>query len=302
MERLARLQQAAQAKGGQCLESTYLGADVSHRFACAQGHHWKARPSKIFAKSNASWCRKCAHAEHAQRMRRQDGLALLQRIATEKGGICLSNAYTTGNAYYGFRCAQGHQWETVGNEVVRGAWCRLCANATKKQSYLLADGLERLQKCAQNKGGECLSQVYLGAKAHYRFRCRDGHEWESTGHRIIRGGWCPPCAHGNKRLGIALMRHIAYERGGACLSEHYQNSWTKLHWECHRGHRWHARPSSIKKGHWCPECSHLEQIRSRKSNARWKYLAQLGNHSPSPERASRESTKRTVQDRNMALS
>src|SRR5690242_10193460 len=141
-ERLARLEQAAQARGGKCLERTYLGSAVPHRFECSHGHRWKTSPSRVIAESR--WCPHCAHAEHAQRMRKQDGLAQLQRIAAEKGGICLSGAYTVGKVYYRFQCAQGHRWEAVGNEVMRGAWCRQCANDAKRQNYLLADGLQRL--------------------------------------------------------------------------------------------------------------------------------------------------------------
>ncbi len=271
LERLVRLQQAAQAKGGKCLENAYLGAKARHLLECVHGHQWKAEPSRII--STPSWCPHCASIEHGLRLRKQDGLEQLQRIAAEKGGACLSDAYTGGKAYYKFQCAQGHQWDTAGNEVMRGAWCGVCANDAKRQNYLLADGLERLRTAAKNHGGECLSQTYTGGKTKYRFRCSHGHEWESTGHKILRGAWCKQCVYDSKKLGIEVMRQIARDRGGACLSEHYVNSMTKLHWECDRGHRWHAIPGAIRNGHWCRVCAHFNQIRNPKSKARAKYLA-----------------------------
>lgn len=270
-ERLARLQQAAQDKGGQCLESSYLGGATPHRFECADGHQWQARPSSIT--NGKRWCRQCAHAEHAQRMRRADGLAQLQRIAAEKGGACLSDVYTIGKSSYRFQCAQGHQWETVGDEVMRGAWCSACAIEAKRRNYRVVDGLARLQQRASEQGGECLAQAYVGAISRYRFRCKRGHEWETTGHRIMRGAWCVQCVHDNKKLGIELMRQIAHERGGACLSEQYVNSATKLQWECHRGHHWHAIPAAVRKGHWCPLCAIQNRIRNANSKARMKYQA-----------------------------
>ena len=267
--RLDRIRQAALVRGGRCLEDRYLG-DVSHRFSCAQGHEWKTRPYKVMAEG--SWCPHCAHQNHSRRMTRQDGLELLQRRAAERRGVCLSTAYHGMKEYYSFQCAHGHQWKAEGAEVARGAWCRHCVNEEKRLSYRLTDGLQRLHKAANAKGGICLSAKYTGANTHYRFRCRDGHEWEAVGKRILRASWCPYCVNAGKRLGIELMRQIAQERGGACLSELYVNVATKLHWECHRGHRWYARPAPIRKGHWCPDCANLEKIRNRKSNARWKYL------------------------------
>lgn len=268
-ERLARIQQLALSRGGKCLEAAYLGSEVAHLFECAHGHQWKARPSRMIAQS--SWCPHCASKEHGQRMRRQDGLAQLQRIAAEKGGACLSKEYTVGKACYRFECAQGHQWETAGDEVLRGAWCGRCANESRRQKYLLADGLERLKLRARDHGGECLAHAYTGGKSYYPFRCQHGHEWKTTGNRIMRGAWCTQCNHDNKKLGIDVMRQVAHDRGGACLSDHYENSWTKLHWECGRGHRWHAIPAAIRKGHWCPVCGHLNRIRNPRSKARLKY-------------------------------
>lgn len=263
-----QLQQAAQAQGGQCLESTYLG-DMPHRFVCALGHAWKARPYRII--NEHSWCHQCANIANGQRRLQQDGLERLQRLAAEKGGTCLSETYTGGTARYRFICAQGHRWDTEGNNVVRGAWCRECAYDDKREHYRLSDGLERLERAARAKGGVCLAQQYVQSKSFYRFRCQQGHEWEATGHRVLRGAWCPQCVYDRKKLGIEIMHQIAEKQGGRCLSTHYVNSRTKLHWECDRGHRWHAIPAAIRKGHWCPDCARMNQIRNRKSTARMKY-------------------------------
>lgn len=74
------------------------------------------------------------------------------------------------------------------------------------------------------------------------------------GARIFRGAWCTECQHEAKRFGIDLMRTIAAERGGMCVSTSYVNSATKLEWECARGHRGLATPNSIRRGHWCARC------------------------------------------------
>jgi len=58
-----------------------------------------------------------------------------------------------------------------------------------------------------------------------------------------------------KKLTIEEMRNIAEKRGGKCLSDIYVNANRKLMWECARGHRWEAKPNSIKIGTWCQACA-----------------------------------------------
>lgn len=48
------------------------------------------------------------------------------------------------------------------------------------------------------------------------------------------------CAYDGRKLGLKLMRTIARERGGRCVSTEYVNASTRLEWECHIGHRWFA--------------------------------------------------------------
>jgi hypothetical protein len=269
-KRLESLQQAAEKNGGKCLESAYLG-NVAHRFVCAHGHQWNCKPYPII--EGRSWCGRCADAECSKRMMKKDGLARLRRAAAKHNGECLSDTYTGGNSYYRFRCSKGHEWDGQGCEIIRDVWCRDCAIAGFGTARLLADGLEFLHKHAKSNGGVCLSDSYTGVRALYRFRCKQGHEWENTGQLIREGAWCTKCAkESRQKRKLETLKRIAEERGGICLSTSYLNSRTKLHWQCHLGHRWHAVQANIRKGHWCPHCAHMNQIRDPKSKARLKYL------------------------------
>lgn len=57
-----------------------------------------------------------------------------------------------------------------------------------------------------------------------------------------------------QRINIDVVKQLAHDRGGKCLSEIYKNN-TKLKWKCSEGHVWEATPSNIKRGRWCPYCS-----------------------------------------------
>lgn len=83
-----------------------------------------------------------------------------------------------------------------------------------------------------------MSDVYLGKGFKLKFRCKDGHEWETLPDVILNGHWCPECAPKlrgkNRRLTIAEMDQIAETRGGHCLSSEYINANTPLLWECEK--------------------------------------------------------------------
>jgi hypothetical protein len=118
--------------------------------------------------------------------------------------------------------------------------------------------LQAMQQLAESHGGRCLSDTYVNSWSKLLWQCVKGHQWIATPNGIQQGSWCPVCGHGRgglKHLSIEEMRRIALSRGGKCLSTAYQSIASKLQWECSEGHTWFSAPSSVKDGHWCPECS-----------------------------------------------
>jgi hypothetical protein len=53
---------------------------------------------------------------------------------------------------------------------------------------------------------------------------------------------------------IDELRRIAHDKGGRLISTVYQNTRTKLEWECAVGHRWLTMPMHVKRGSWCSRC------------------------------------------------
>lgn len=279
---LARLQQAAKSRGGECLSDNYQGTAHRYRFRCAEGHEWSAEGVSILNKG--SWCRVCAGQRRGEGYRLADGLTRLQAVAEKRGGRCLSDAYMGGRAKYRFRCGGGHEWEATGTSILRGTWCPQCNLASKRSGQLLlVDGLSRLQAAARQKGGECLSTTYQGTAGRYEFRCQYGHEWQALGGSVLSGNWCRQCMYEALRLGLDKARQVAQERGGKCLSQRYVNNSNKLQWLCHRGHTWHAPLGRIQAGCWCPTCAHQAQIKSRTSKAwrRYRNGVETVGHLPS---------------------
>ena len=76
--------------------------------------------------------------------------------------------------------------------------------------------------------------------------CIDNHEWDASLHSIQRGSWCPICKDNSLKLDFQVARDLAFNKGGECLSEKYDNIISPLLWKCCNGHQWNASLNSIK--------------------------------------------------------
>jgi len=118
--------------------------------------------------------------------------------------------------------------------------------------------IEEMKQLALSRGGSCLSDFYVDNNTKLRWRCSEGHEWESVPGSIKMGTWCPQCgdarAAKKRSRSIDDMRQYAASHGGECLSRSYQNSKSRLRWRCVKGHEWVAQANHVVTGHWCPKC------------------------------------------------
>ena len=106
---------------------------------------------------------------------------------------------------------------------------------------------------------ELISNEYINDKTKVTIKCKENHIFKVKPNNLRNGSWCPYCA-GLMRLTIEDMQHLAKERGGKCFSTDYVNNKTPLEWECEKGHRWKARPDSVRNGKWCLVCSGKQKL------------------------------------------
>ena len=128
--------------------------------------------------------------------------------------------------------------------------------------------LAAIQSVAGAWGGRCLSHTYEGHKTRLEFECAAGHRFSMRIQGLRSGHWCRACANQRVRVySIDDARATAAIHGGQCLSPHFENSLSKLQWQCAAGHTWHASLSSVSRGNWCRAC-HLETIRPTQAQLR----------------------------------
>ncbi|MQR02084.1 hypothetical protein [Glaciimonas soli] len=250
---IEQMQVIAIERGGMCLSIAYGIAHTKLEWECTKGHRWFATPSNI---KRGTWCRECA------KDRSRSSLDDIIEIALARGGRCLSQQYINTESPLTFECEQGHCWQASSKTIREGHWCAACAHDKMRST------LQRMQEIAASRGGLCLSDTYLNNYHRLRWRCAQGHEWESNPLNVVKH-WCAQCRDDKKRLGIARMQAIAAERDGLCLSTVYVNAHTHLTWKCCNGHIWQARPMDIVKGHWCNLC-YLDRRTQEKKRRRRK--------------------------------
>lgn len=176
------MKEIAKERGGRCLSKKYISASTKLRWSCSEGHEWDATPNSI---KNGNWCPYCRGYHQT--------IEDMQKIAKSRGGKCLSIEFISATAKLRWQCSQGHIWDATPNLVKNhGTWCKKCAN--EKLSKDRRSSIETMKGLAQKKGGECLSTEYINAHTKLKWRCSEGHEWETVPMVISRGGWCPICA------------------------------------------------------------------------------------------------------------
>jgi hypothetical protein len=106
---LQRLQEIAECSGLRCLSTKRVGAQAPYLFECSRGHRWHHGAQTMQVR-----CRQCANQGGALARRVSQGLQRLRQAAAARGGQCVSETYTIGNARYRFRCAAAHEWESGG--------------------------------------------------------------------------------------------------------------------------------------------------------------------------------------------
>ena len=109
------------------------------------------------------------------------------------------------------------------------------------------------------------SDVTYGCTRRVWWRCKNGHEWESTVHNRTRGRDCPYCSRQGKtreenslaRLYPEIAAQWLQEKNGAITPKEIKpSSEISVWWRCEKGHEWKAAVyARVRSGSGCPYCA-----------------------------------------------
>lgn len=200
--RLIKAKEHAASKGGMCISDSYTHSKAKLTWACSNPNHENWETSYYCVVQRGQWCFWCGKESCREKQVNKSGLAELQKLATEKGGSCLSTEYTNSKTRMLFQCSN-HEHKPFESNYVRvmraGVWCPRCGNEKTTSHTRLKDGLERAQAIAQAKGGACLSKHYQNAHSLLEFKCSNPEHatWMAPFKSIAKGHWCAECAKKN---------------------------------------------------------------------------------------------------------
>lgn len=230
-------------RGGVLLSTEYKSCEIPMLWRCNCGEEFYMRGYNVL---KGGWCFICNKTRY--------NINYCRKVAEEKGGKCLSDVYKNSDAIMSWECKCGHRWDTNFGCITSGSWCSVCGN-TKKIKYTIEDA----RRLAEEKGGECLSDVLRTVACIITWRCKYSHVWESPFRKNLEGYWCPKCSNIERSLTLDDCHYYAKSFGGECLSTEYKNVSTKLSWKCKYGHIFEKPLGKIKQyGSWCQQCSYAE--------------------------------------------
>jgi hypothetical protein len=198
---------------------------------------------------------------------RRDTIENMRRIASKRGGKCLSAGYVDQKTELDWECGVcGHVWKAKpttikGSRNKRGTWCPPCGTRDAAEKRMRS--IEEMQILAEAHGGAFASPTNLGSGVKHLWKCchyPNHPEFLMIPNAVQQGQWCPKCS-GNAKPTLAELNEIARERSknllAQCLSTDYENSSTLIEWQCgiegHPSFRY-AYKSVKHDGSWCKLC------------------------------------------------
>tara|TARA_Y100000588_G_scaffold341113_1_gene384911 strand:+ start:35 stop:1438 length:1404 start_codon:yes stop_codon:yes gene_type:complete len=182
---------------------------------------------------------------------KRKGLELFENLVKEKNGKLLDKRFIRVNKKLLVSCENGHEWQIHLNNVRTGHWCPHCGNSKPLKPWnILA------KEIAKKNKGLLLSKEIKTGRSKSRWRCDNGHEWETRTSRVINGRWCPRCA-GVGKYSIKELNEISSQKGGKCVKivEPKVTKHTRVILECSEKHQWETNLISLTRGSWCPTCA-----------------------------------------------
>lgn len=185
-EAIFAMNKVAKKRGGKCLSvpSDYKDKLGFLLFECKNGHKFKKRRMEITA---GQWCVRCNKEASNEKM-----LMELKVKARALGLTLLSNNYKP-LVLFKFKCKYGHVVNRTRYEILLKRGCQQCS---KNKRY------NEIQDIAKARGGKLLTKSYDSPDKISKWKCKEGHIWQTKFFNVVYGGlWCPTCRGNSLKLG-----------------------------------------------------------------------------------------------------
>ena len=229
------------------LEKALQDPALKFDYKCKDDH---LNQKTVTAFQRSQICRVCSRCDPEDSKRR------FSEVVKSNGWTTDLNKYKGTSANTEITCSCGKSWETQPCSVLRGGLCPGCENTTnRRKSISRQSSIDRLAKIVEERGGYVDISKYVDGNTKLLFTCADEHEWETMPRNVLGGSWCRDCLKTSTESFKTRLVKFVLDHGGNLDINEYVDTFTKMHFECRKGHRWETTPKIILQNFHCHECS-----------------------------------------------
>lgn len=237
------MNEIAASRGGKCLSARYINSRTKLKWQCSEKHEWEACPKII---TTGSWCPHCRKSigEHKCRFIFEK-LFGIEFKTTKK---VLPNKWELDGYNDELKLAFEYNGEQHYHQINK--WHRN-RNTLMHRQYIDKEK----KKACNNKNIKLITISFENSKNDEMLLSFIKEQLSEIG--II----APNDLQNLHEFGAYLKNkketeNLIRQRGGTLLSSSHANKSIRLQIQCESGHQWNADYYSIRKGTWCPVCSH----------------------------------------------
>ena len=203
----------------------------------------------------------------------------------------LPQEYTSGSGKkVWWKCKQGHEWQAIIRDRTRGKGCPYCSGNLPivGKTDLATTNPELLKEWDYNRNSK-LPQCYKSySRAKVWWKCKQGHEWQTTISNRTAGNGCPYCSGRLPIVGKTdllsqcpdIAKEWNYEKNYPLTPQNVgKGSGKKVWWKCEKGHEWQTVIATRTAGSGCPYCSgNLPIVGKTDLLSQYPFVAQEWNY------------------------
>lgn len=235
---------------GSITENKWHGIHHKYHFCFSDGREFISSASQI---NNEGWPKDpdmYFKIKEKKKIRenftKSDRLNELKEIAILNGGRLLSKEWINSHTYYEFEYNTGQKFKIIALTLINNGWPKNIDNYIKMAHCTRISKDEHYQKLTdfvKEKGGEVISDKWLGMQKKHIFKFSTGEEFEITPESLYRQGWPKDTElymkivngiNAKKNLTpkerVNELREIVEKEGGTLLEENWLG--TKDKYKC----------------------------------------------------------------------
>ena len=188
-----------------------------------------------------------------------------------KNGCLTPNDVSSGSGKkVWWKCERGHEWQSSICNRVKGRSCPYCVNKKVLQGYndLATTHPEIAKEWHPTKNGYLVPKDFtFGSGKKTWWKCKKGHEWQSSICNRVKGRNCPYCLNKKVLQGyndLATTHPEIAKQWHPTKNEYLTpkdltfGSEKKIWWQCEQGHEWQSVVYSRTKKDSISTCPHCK--------------------------------------------